>query len=249
MRNYSILCKVFVLNACFVVTSCGSYNYYTANQNVMKFKEKGDLSCQFGTDRYDSKSFNLGYALTNNIALLSEFQVIGRLNPKYRIDDYIWNNELILFKKFDNYFIPSMNVGYSYGQIRRNFDLWSLEMNKLFLQPSIGYSRKYFDVALSGRFSKVDYNLHPTDLYISILQSENQPTDFFQIEQSSFYFFEPAITLGAGPENFRLRFQYIISRKLNSPYLEHSKNDFFIVLTTTFNLNKAFRNKKDKLKN
>jgi hypothetical protein len=241
MRNYTFICRLVVAISCFIFTSCGSYNYYTSNQNVLKFKEKGDVSCQFGTDRYDSKSFNLGYALTNNIALLTEFQAIGAFNTKSKIDNYIWNNELILFKKMDNSFIPAVNFGYSYGQIQRNSDLWSLEMNKFFLQPSIGYSRKYFDIALSARLSKVDYNFHPTDLYINILESGNEPTDYFQIEESGFYFFEPAITLGAGFENFKLRYQYIITNKLNSSELEYTKNNFFITITATFNLNKIIK--------
>jgi hypothetical protein len=119
-------------------------------------------------------------------------------------------------------------------------------MNKLFLQPSIGYWRKYFDIALSARFSQVTYDLHPTDLYISILESENQPTDNFAIEKSNFYFFEPAISVGAGTENFRLRYQYIITSKLNSPDLEYTKNNFFLTLTATFNLNKCITKNKKK---
>jgi hypothetical protein len=241
MRNYNLVCILFIAISCLIFTSCGSYNYYTANQNVLKFKGKGDVSCQFGTDRYDSKSFNLGYALTDNIALLTEFQAIGAFNTKSKMDNYIWNNELILFKEMDNSFIPAVNFGYSYGQIKRNSDLWSLEMNKFFLQPSIGYSRKYFDIALSARISKVDYNFHPTDLYINILETEGKPTDYFQIEESGFYFFEPAITLGAGFENFKLRYQYIITNKLNSSELEYTKNNFFITLTATFNLNKIIK--------
>ena len=114
-------------------------------------------------------------------------------------------------------------------------------MNKLFLQPSIGYSRKYFDIALSARISKVNYNLHPTDLFITILESEKKPTDYFQIEESDFYFFEPSITLGAGFENFKLRYQYILTNKLNPSYLEYTKNNFFITLTANFNLNKVIK--------
>lgn len=235
------------LSTLIILCSCQTYQYYPTTQTVLKFKEKGDLCFSLGATPNDCKSSNLGYAITQNVALSSDFQVCNtyfspEAEVKHRIDDFIWNNEIILFKKYPNSFIPTLNLGYTLGQIDRNSDICPIDFNSWFLQPSIGYSGNYFDVAISGRISKVKFDLHPTQLYDYFLETDPEFVNSYPREKTDYYMLEPAITLGGGFKNYKFHLQYVFVNKFNSEYLHYDRSNFHLSASITINMINLFKN-------
>lgn len=63
---------------------------------------------------------------------------------------------------------------------------------KLFVQPNVGFATKYFDVALSSRFTALHYGT------ATIIYSKQYLIDQDQLADNTHMFLEPAITLRGG---------------------------------------------------
>ena len=232
-------------------SSCESYYYYPTSQNVLRFKDKGDANIAYGTDENGYDCYNLGYSITKNVALISDFKTFHTYpsesshKRKYKIGDFLWDNELSIYKKYRNCIYPAINFGYGFGQFDRNEEYYRLDIYRQFVQPSIGYSNRFFDFAISSRFSRVHHDLKELkDFDLSTSQSFGEYYDFQDIGKKDFYFFEPAFTIGAGYKFVKLRFQRISVNKLSSGNLRYYDSNSYLTLNFTFNVNKLL--KKDK---
>ena len=225
--------------AILALSSCETIYYVPTNQNVLKFKEKGDAHLAIGADE-NFKYSTVGYAITKNVAILSEFKSIsdnGSSTELHRNRTFLWDNELIVYKKYPNYFIPAVNFGYGYGQINRNSQDYKLDVSRQFIQPSIGFSNDYFDFALSTRFSRVNYQLlQLKDPPIGSNRTFEEYHNLKDVGKKDFYFLEPAITIGVGYKFIKLRFQKIAVHKLSSSDLKYESSSATLTLNLTFNV-------------
>jgi hypothetical protein len=224
-------------------SSCSSYFYYPTSQNVLRFKDKGDVNVAFGLDEHGYKSYNLGYSLTDNVALISDFKTFhtysSESDMRYKIGDFYWDNELIIYKNYQDRIFPAINFGYGFGQINRNEDYYRLGVDRQFIQPSIGFSNNYFDFAVSSRFSRVHYDLKQTRSFnLSNRQSFEEYFDLRDVGKKDFYFLEPSLTLGVGYKFAKLRFQSIYVNKISSGNLRYIESNNYLTLNCTFNINK-----------
>lgn len=81
-------------------SSCETIYYVPTNQNVLKFKEKGDTHVALGIDE-NFRYTTIGYSITKNVALLSDFKSIsdnGSASELHRNRTFLWDNELIVYK-------------------------------------------------------------------------------------------------------------------------------------------------------
>jgi len=235
--------KYLILGLIIGLSSCSSYFYYPTSQNVLRFKDKGDASIAYGLDKGLYECYNLGYSITDNVALISDMKTFRTYSSgsdmKYKIGDFLWDNELVLYKKYHDWIYPAINFGYGLGQINRNAEYYRLGINRQFIQPSIGFSNKYFDLAISTRFSRVHYDLKQLKNFdLSISQSFEEYYDFQDVGKRDFYFFEPAITAGVGYKFIKLRYQGIFVNKLSSGNLRYIHKNSYLLLNITFNINK-----------
>jgi hypothetical protein len=228
----------------FILFSCETYYYYPVNQNVLKFEESGDISASLNAGE-DYEGINIGYAFTNNIAFVSDVRIFGS-NKAWgkRYDDYVWDNELILFKTIENYWQPAINIGYGYGEINRNLEYYDLSLHRFILQPSFGYKRKNYEIAFSSRFSRVNYDL----IQLAEIPSNNytfqQYFDFRDVGIAPFYFNEPAITLGVGWKYFKFKYQYSTLIRLSNHEIKYySKGVHNFSLNFYLNRKQLFKNK------
>lgn len=232
------------------LSSCTTAYYYPTNQNVLKFKEEGDVNASYAMDGRGYSTYALGYSFTDNIAFVSDYKTFHTYSSgsdaKYKVGDFAWDNELVLYKKFEQNVIPAINIGYGFGEIDRNAYDYKLGFNRQFIQPSVGYSNDYFDCAFSVRFSRVHHNLK---------QSKNfQPTgnmtfeemyDFYDIGKTDFYFSEPALTLGFGYKWIKLRYQRIYVNKMSLGEIKYIDKNSIFSLNVIMNINNvAAKNEK-----
>lgn len=244
VKRNSIQCLILGLMLGF--TSCNSYLYYPTSQNVLRFKEKGDINLAYGLDEHGYDSYNAGYSITDNVALISDFKTFHTYSSdsdiEYKIGDYLWDNELVIYKKYLDCIYPAINIGYGFGEIDRNEDDYRLGLNRQFIQPSIGFSNQFFDFAISSRFSRVDYDLKQLK-DIGGSQSFEEYYDFRDVGKKDFYFLEPAITVGVGYKFVKLRYQIIFINKLSSGDIRYYDKNNSLMLNFTFKINDLLKDK------
>ena len=92
---------------------------------------------------------------------------------------------------------------------------------KAFVQPSLGITRNYFDAVLSTRFVA----LKPYDTEaVNYPEARLRADDLFGLDQHTFGFIEPAVTVRAGYKWVKLFVQYGFSLKINETPLNRDVN-------------------------
>jgi hypothetical protein len=92
---------------------------------------------------------------------------------------------------------------------------------KAFVQPSVGITRPFFDAALSTRLVALrPYSVEAVNYPDARLQAD----DLYSLQDHTFVFVEPAVTLRAGYKWVKLFVQYGFSLKLNETPLNRDVN-------------------------
>ncbi|MFZ4399581.1 MAG: hypothetical protein ACOYO1_06080 [Bacteroidales bacterium] len=203
------------------VTACRTDYYWPSVQNVPLFDEKQELQLLVGAGK-ENTFFQSAYSLTNHIGFQFTYKTTME-NYGISYDDKISSNYLVeggigYYFKYQ-YLAFETFAGYGYSYIQRDdyFRKSIVDFNRKYLQPSIGFSSDYIDVAFTPRFSKVNYSIientiYHSSVYDNILQN---------IDKNSFYFFEPGITMRFGFKNIKIQFQHVEVKKLNSDQLDY----------------------------
>ncbi len=227
-----------------ILGSCSTYFYYPTEQNVLRFKEKGDISASYSVDVGPFQHFNAGYSITPNIALSSSFrtfQLESQPNKKHKkLDDYLWENELTLYHKLPFNFYPAINIGQGFGEINMLNGGYDLRVNRLYIQPSIGYSNDFFDLAISSRVSKVSYSikqLRELPCYLEFREHYKLQ----DVGLKDFIFLEPAVTVGVGYKSIKLRFQYLTAMEITGGRIPYIRGSMLLSLNLRLNVFKFRR--------
>jgi hypothetical protein len=242
--NYLLISLFLML----VVTSCQPYYYLPTKQNVMVFDKKGDVMLAVNGGMYNGSGIEAGYAITNNIGVyssLNSFDITHRGNNNGFGNDYIWDNELLLFKKYNTGLYTGLNLGIGFGKLDQDNPYYTLGLNRQFIQPALGISKfGFFEVAFSMRFTHLTYTLKP---YMS-LESDydksmfNQYFSFQDLVNADHYFIEPALTMGFRYKFCKLQFQYVgvvNTKPRENFYLKEN-----LITALSINLNELFSNMK-----
>jgi len=244
--------KFFSILIFIVLYGCGPKYYLPTKQNVMIFEEKGDAIVTANIGTRNTLGVEAGYAFTNNLGIYSSFNSFSI--SKYRaaddglIKDFIWDNELVFYKKFENNLYTGLNLGYGIGKLNNNNPYYDLSLQRQFIQPSIGITVvENYQLIFSMRATRLDYDLrqHYNNQYDNEMGIQYFMFDDFT-RYKNFYFIEPALTLGVSFEFVNLKFQGSFLREIiNSSYIYS-----FGTLSTSvsLNLNKLFFNPQDKTK-
>jgi hypothetical protein len=238
----------FSLLLMLVFTSCEPYYYLPTKQNVMVFEKKGDAVLAVSSGNYSGSGIEAGYAITNNIGLytsLNTFNITNRDRNAGFGNDYIWDNEVMYFKKYSSGLYTGLNVGVGLGQLNQDNVYYNLGLNRQFIQPSVGITRYgFFEMAFSLRFSHLSYSLTP----LMNLESDydrymfNQYFTFNGLLNSDYYFIEPALTMGFTYNFLKLQLQLVNTYKTNHEADFYIRNN--LITSLSINLNKLLFNTK-----
>lgn len=229
MKN-SIVLTVFAL---LFLSSCSiiSHNYHIPNvQNVPLLKEKGDINivAAIGTDDLGSsiKDMQLGYALTNKIGLIGNF-MSATDNEGVELGNLAYINQLELgagylgISKTNNWQVDIYS-GLGIEQQKHRYAINYLFFNEvleygksqhttinIFLQPSIAYTHKIVDIALSTRIKgisayKINYEVTEENTLFT------NKIDWLKNNRNNIAF-EPALTLRLGYKAIKFHAQYLLS--------------------------------------
>jgi hypothetical protein len=179
----------------------------------MMFEEKGDLVVSANIGTQGSAGLNAGWAITDNVGVhtsFNRFDISDFEGNRSFLNDYLWDNELIFYRRLPYNYYGAINFGVGTGELGINNPYYYLKLNRQFFQPSIG--KNYlgiFTLAVSLRVSKADYYLDTKGLYASEYDMKQFKTYFYMgdVGNSSFYFFEPAVTWGIKTDYMKFHFQ------------------------------------------
>lgn len=241
---------LYLFAVALLLTSCSSYYYLPTKQNVMVFKQKGDaiLSGNLGLF-YQQSGLEAGYSFTDNIGFYSsfnKFNISHYGNTHQFIKDFIWDNELIIYKKFDFGLYTALNTGVGIGKLNVGNPYYDLTLHRQFVQPTLGFIfMEIFEFGLSTRFTLLNYKLK------SIIDNQtnydqimfNNYFDFGSLNKENHFFIEPALTMGLNFEFINLKCQYTVSKEIGrDAYFYIPEN---LTTSISFNLGKIFFKQND----
>lgn len=199
------------------VSSCSPGLYSTTGQNVPLFTTKGEVALSGGKSNsandYDiAQGFHaqLAIAIDSNIAVISSFYGLKSIDDETSggwtgKGSYV---ELGIGKFKTNTsskITGEIFIGAGLGTLKNT--LTSQYVNarylKPFVQPTIGFTSRYFDVALTPRIALVSYLSHSQQLDA---EGNRQITSFFSRKEKTLVF-EPGLTIRAGFEHVKIQFQ------------------------------------------
>lgn len=199
------------------VSSCNPGLYSTVGQNVPLFTEKGEVALSGGksnsTNEYEViKGFHaqLAIALDSNLAVISSLYSLKSMD-----DETVnrWAGKGSYFEVGIGKFKTNKSrkitceifIGAGLGSLKNTFESEYVNARYLkpFIQPTVGFTSKYFDVALTSRIALVSYLSHTQQLDTD----ENyQISNFFSTKEKTLVF-EPGLTIRAGFEHVKLQIQ------------------------------------------
>lgn len=243
-----ILLTIVVL----LVESCvfyNNFNYLPQKQNVMVFKEKGDVVFTTSLGFYREFGIEAGYAFNDFLGAYSSFHQFD-ISRGGNSKSYMWENELIAFKKFNNGIYTAVNAGIGIGQLNTNNPYYTNYLNHEYLLPSVGYNfNKTFYMLCSTRFSLLNYDIKPL-MNLNNDYDQQKIYRYFNltgIQNDAHHFLvEPALTLGFGLKYMKLEFQ-CVARVSPAPIELHFERSN-LTTSVSFYLDKIFPAKKQQLK-
>lgn len=212
-----------ILNA-ILLSSCTHY-YYVANvQNVPLLKEKNEfrISGSVGSgDESTSIEVQTAYAITDKIGIMADYMSAkgGNVaNHNYGSGTYLegavgYFKPIGRFGVFETYAgLGHSNQRHEYLSYYSNQSIGSSELSsmKFYIQPSFGFTSKFFDIAVSTRLSALTFNI----------KTNNVPGDndlFNELNGLSTQihpYIEPAITIRAGWQYTKVQVQAEYSKNL-----------------------------------
>ncbi|PCH67245.1 MAG: hypothetical protein COC01_06195 [Bacteroidetes bacterium] len=207
---------LLLLNSCSI--------YYAPNaHNVPLFKGKDDVRISIIASHggYDYKGTEIqgAYAITDKIGLITNGFIAHAEDdnsPKSGEGSFL-EIGAGYYKPLNKFFVFETYNGIGAGEVYNMYrDRSSSTVNflKYFIQPSIGFSSKVFDAALSSRFCA----LH----YYSIQSNSMENTgNLLGLKYDVPLLIEPALTLRLGWKNVKIQGQYGLSFILNNPEFDH----------------------------
>lgn len=213
---------VVIFNAVMIASamvSCAPALYTNVGQNVPLFRKKGEVAMSAGHgsasgENYLTSSTAEGFsgqaavAIGKSTAIISSFYSL-----KDEGEDINGNGNYfeVGIGKFSYSETSKLHgeifIGTGFGSIKNSEEgeYINLKYVKPFIQPSLGFSSPYFDIAITPRIALVSYTGKSEN--ISEANEQRAFENFWQ-ENKNTIVFEPGFTARAGYKNVKLQLQY-----------------------------------------
>ena len=190
----------------FIMFSCETYYYVPTMQNVSLFKEKNELHASYGGDEYNLSCFQGSYSITDHVGTHITYMSSSDHN------DYLLEGGMGYYLRYEKYLAFEAFGGYGHGMVE------GYNMNRLYIQPTMGFVSDFLDIVFTPRFTKVNYKSNIEGYFLQPYPYKNEINN---IDKQSYYFFEPGVTIRLGYKYVKLQYQSIQANKLNSAALKY----------------------------
>lgn len=193
---------------------CTHYYYVPDVQNVPLFKEKDESRVSIligGGDESSCLEFQGAYALTGEIGIMAGYMSAngGDKNLHNWAKGHYFDGAVGYYKSLEHNFIFEFYGGFGAGSEYHEYNYdqsvssAELSFNKLFLQPSLGFTSDLIDIAVSSRINYLSFN----NIQNNILINSPGYEEVVSLGARNYFFLEPAITVRTGWKNVKLQFQ------------------------------------------
>ena len=228
--------SIFIFN-----NSCKTDFYWPSIQNVPLLKEKKELMGAVGTGFIDM-NIQGAYSITNHIGCQITYNDHYDPFSSAFSSGQLFEVGLGYYLRHEKYLAFETYGGYGYGQTHGDnyYNRSVVNFNQIYLQPSIGFTSDYFDLAFTPKIIKVDYIVKE-----NIVNHQSTHNDLMlNMDKQSYYFIEPGITVRAGYKFIKLQFQYVEVLKQNKQDLDYSRINYSFSLFITIPLKNITDNNK-----
>src|SRR3954468_1756113 len=241
MKTYTIFQQTILLQCCMLIIStvifCScSHVYYSPNSsNVPLFKEKGETRINgyyslgnAGLDEIKGAEIQAAYAVGKNFGIMFNTAFMGASEGNVSQKD-AGHGSLVeagagYFKPLPNNFVFETYSGLGLGGVTNEYSTRGsskVNFTKFFVQPSIGYSVKNFDIGFASKLSFVNMKIGNTNF-----MGQDDPYDTHDIEDikanPNSLLWEPSFFLRVGFKTVKAQFQYTPSVNLTNKTLLQS---------------------------
>ncbi len=223
-----------------IQTGCGTYYHYPTYQNIPVNRKAGEIRGDYFLSEA-SEGFSLSYSITKNLGAFVNVNTF----KQYDFQEGAHMSDLgLYFFKAKNLtespaitMTPSLSAAYGFGQYNRNRDYYRLDIHRAYLQPSVAITSNIIDIGLSGRLSRVDYQL---DRFYNDESSEHHYANLYDVGKKPFYFFEPGFFIGVGYKWVKLQFHTFRSVQLDDSEILYYEDTGYLSLSIQLDLEKWF---------
>jgi len=215
------------LSALFTILGLNSCSVYQPNGvNTPLFSKKGQTAINANVG--SGANLQAAYALSDHIGIMANgfwgnSEVTINNDDKRKGKGSLFEAGIGYFTQSTGGFAFETYAGGGVGNVHIDRTISSTNVTKkfetsatkLFVQPSVGYVRKHFEVAFTPRLSALNYK-KPTTTYSA---SELTADKFVNIDQTTWLFLEPTLTIRAGGQRLKGQIQLGKAFKLNSEEL------------------------------
>lgn len=231
-----------------ILNSCGPVLYSNVGQNVPLLQEKGEFSGQFsysassGAWSADGIGLQGAYAISEKVGIISSFSSLWGTDES---QDYEWEGNGTYFElgaglfggKQENKFLYEAFAGIGSGSIRNTSlvnrgEFFNVKYLKPFIQPSVAFSTKYFEMALTPRIAYISYTSQD-DFQFGQNPEQIDPREYFDKNHNTMVF-EPGIMIRGGFPGAKLELQYSYST------LKEPLEEYFVINSDYFSIGLRF---------
>ncbi len=216
-----------------LISSCSQKYYIPNTPNVPLFKEAGEarLSAGIGgTDEVKTTEVKAAYTPINHLGIVASYiHGKGGSEEGNNGNGHMVEGGLGYYLPIEQNFVFEVYGGFGGGNVKSNYSHYDdnsqmyvpdgsseLGFVRVYLQPSIGYTTPWFDIAVSMRYSSLHYNSISTN---SITNDEGANNIQYITSHPTTDFLDEAVTIRGGWKYIKLQGQYLVSEKLNNPAL------------------------------
>lgn len=215
----------------FLLNSCKSA-YVPNAQNVPLFQEKGEIKVSVSISNTETgpTDFQAAYALSDHIGIMvnaknskkEESGDVNNINSEhYKEINQVVEAGIGYFGKTNNYLTYEVYGGAGFTKIGLHGITWNSIDNdskfdanglKYFIQPTIGFVSRAFDIGFSTRITGLKFNKYATNYSYEDLEKDQ----LNKLDAATHLFAEPAISMRSGYKWIKVQIQTGVSIKMTS---------------------------------
>ncbi|MFH0866302.1 MAG: hypothetical protein V1904_08905 [Bacteroidota bacterium] len=219
-KTCNIVFLLISISSFTLFSGCVHYYYAPNAHNVPMFQEKGEVRLA-GVRSYGSyhegTEFQGAFSITDKIGIIgNSYTAQGGDKEKnnYSEGSY-YEAGCGYFKPVLEKFVFETYGGIGFGNVEnryKDYGYSNLDFYKYFLQPSFGFTTKFFDAVWSVRLCGLYYDR----IDDHTIQDDKENTEYINNHKFS-YLYEPAFTFRIGWKYLKIQIQYSISINSNYP--------------------------------